>query len=114
MLVTGRSGSNPNILTNVTSVVSAGHSYTVTGWVRTSAATSGHFTVQFDCATIADEFVWVQNAVNVGNGGWTQITGTFDYTGRCTGDTVSAVNLYLEGMATGIDVYLDDVSMTQN
>jgi hypothetical protein len=114
MLVTGRSGGNPNILTNITSVVSAGHSYTVTAWVRASAATSGHFTVQFDCATIADEFVWVENAVNFGNGGWTQITGTFDNTGRCTGDTVSAVNLYLEGMATGIDVYLDDVSMTQN
>jgi hypothetical protein len=114
MLVTGRSDTNANILTNVTAVVSAGHSYTVTGWVRASAATSGHFTVQFDCATTSDNFVWVENPVNVDNSGWTQITGTFDYTDRCAGDTVSAVNLYLEGMAAGIDVYVDDVSMTQN
>ena len=48
------------------------------------------------------------------NLGWTQLTGTLDLTNACPGDTINAVNVYLEGMADTNDIYIDDVVLTQN
>jgi len=116
LVVTGRTGSNTNILQNITSVVSLGHTYALSAWVRTSAAATGHFTQQIDCATNADVFAWVPAAAVDLSTTWTQITGTVDLsaTSPCGSDTVSAINLYFEGPAAGIDVYLDDVTLTAN
>jgi hypothetical protein len=112
-LMTGRAADSA-IAQTITSVVSVGHTYTVTGWVRASAATSAHYTVKFDCATANDAYTWVENPVNVDSSGWTQITGSFTFNTQCTGDTINGISLYLEGPAANIDVYMDDVSMTLN
>ncbi|HTQ05278.1 MAG TPA: carbohydrate binding domain-containing protein [Polyangiaceae bacterium] len=118
LLVTNRTGSNLNILQDVSAVVSVGHTYAVSGWVRTSVAATGHFTVEISCANAGNSYVWLENpAVNLSNTGWTELTGTIDLTTACTSvanDTLTGVDLYLEGPAASVDVYLDDVTMTQN
>jgi hypothetical protein len=107
-------GTNVAMVTGISSVVAPGNTYAVSGWVLASEAANAHFTAQIDCATAADEYPWIPGNVAVNDVTWTYISGTLDMNNRCAGDSINAVNLYLEGPGEGVEVWLDDVVMTLN
>ena len=114
LLVSNLTGSNRTVVQYVTDVVSVDNAYTMSAWVMTSVASELHFTVQYRCANDDEEYAWVQGATAVSTGGWTELTGPVEPSGHCAGSTITSVALYLEGMAEGTDVYLDDVVLVRD
>ena len=82
--------------------------YAVSGWVRTSTAVNS--TVHLSFAKTdgsGTTYAWGASGT-ANNSGWTYISGSYTLT---VNGTLTGLFVYVEGPATGIDIYLDDVSV---
>ncbi len=85
-----------------------GATYTISGWVRISGTSSATVTVTIqktDSSNNGEPTYTNVASVTANNSGWTELSG--DYTLNVTG-TLVELNVYFEGPASGIDIYVDD------
>lgn len=108
VVATGRSDSWNGVATDVTAGVAATASYRASAWMKVSgaAADSVVLTAAVGCAGAATQFVRVGAATSAGE--WVEVSGTLAVP-NCV---VQSVVLYGEGPAAGVDLYLDDVSLS--
>ena len=95
---------------NVTSLLAAGATYQVTGWVRLVAgqpASNLKFTVQRTTGG-TDFFAQVSTPVNTTDGDWVQLQGTYSFA-----EAGSTLLLYLESDDPTSAYYLDDFTIVQ-
>jgi endo-1,4-beta-xylanase len=110
MGVATSSSTYPNLVRDISPVVTAGKKYQVSAWVS-GGATSGawiQLVDNFGCGSVSG-FTPVQPGAWVNGGTWSQITGTVDYT-ACP-SALGWAQLWVGGGA-GSTIYLDDVSLT--
>jgi len=97
--------------TDVTSVVSAGHTYNASFWVRTegAATSSVHITSALNCGG-STGYAWLANNGNIAAGSWVQLSGTVSIPADCS---LNQLQLYAEGQAADVDLYVDTVTLVQ-
>ncbi|GIX22184.1 MAG: hypothetical protein KatS3mg121_0967 [Gammaproteobacteria bacterium] len=95
---------------DLTPFMVAGVNYLAEAWVYHTGA--GDDTVRMSakigCAD-GDSFLWVDNNTAVPANTWTVLSGAFGIPLDCD---IQDVQLYFEGTAAGVNVYIDDVSVT--
>jgi glucuronoarabinoxylan endo-1,4-beta-xylanase len=103
---TGRTAAWNGPLSNITSQVQNGKTYTCSGWVRLDNATSG--TVIMTIKKVDGSGTTYTNvATGTGsNSSWVQLSGS--YALNVTG-TLTELSVYFEGPGSGVNYYLDDV-----
>ena len=108
LLIGNRTGNAPAI-TDLTSVVTKGTSYTADVWVSIGGAASANVNlteaVTCDGATT---YTWIVNPVTVNDGQWAELKGALNIP-NCT--NLSSVQLFVEGPGAGVDLYVDDVNV---
>ena len=114
LLSTARAGTGGYAAYGLTSLVQRGTTYSVSAWLlHTGAAnTTGRLAAKVECTAATappghNTYPWLQNNGAVAPNTWTQLSGNLVIP-DC--DLVD-VAIYFEGADTGIDVYLDDVSV---
>lgn len=109
LVSTNRSGNGP-IARSLLGLVEPGETYQVNFWVSIGNAESANvnMTRKFSCEG-NDEYAWVVNPTPVSDGSWVQLTGTLAVPSCSLTDAL----VYVEGPAGGIDLYIDDVSLTK-
>jgi glucuronoarabinoxylan endo-1,4-beta-xylanase len=93
---------------NVLGKMAVDQTYTVSGWIRTSTTANSdvHLTFQkTDSGGTA--YNWAASGTANSNG-WTYISGNYTLT---VNGTLTELLVYVEGPASGIDIYLDDVNV---
>jgi endo-1,4-beta-xylanase len=111
---TARAGTGGFAAYSLTSAVQRGTTYAVSAWLlhTGAAASTGRLAAKVECTAATapaghNTFPWIQNNGAVAPNTWTQLSGNLVIP-NC--DLVD-VAIYFEGTATGIDVYVDDVSV---
>ena len=102
------SGTWNGIQQNVLGKMVQDQTYAVSGWVRTSTAVNS--TVHLSFAKTdgsGTTYAWGASGT-ANNSGWTYISGSYTLT---VNGTLTGLFVYVEGPATGIDIYLDDVNV---
>jgi O-glycosyl hydrolase len=102
------SGTYNGIQQNVLGKMVQDQTYAVSGWVRTS--TTANSTVHLSFAKTdggGTTYAWGASGT-ANNSGWTYISGSYTLT---VNGTLTGLFVYVEGPATGIDIYLDDVNV---
>jgi len=102
-----------DIKNNTSEPLVPGGSYALDAWVRINGAATGNvnFTTQYACAEGGgDQYVWIGGAAATDTG-WAQITGGL--TVPAASCTLTKYFLYAEGAAAGVDILIDDVTLTQ-
>jgi arabinoxylan arabinofuranohydrolase len=105
---TGRTATWNGPLQNLTSIVQNGKTYTCSGWVRLDNATSG--TVIMTVKKVDGSGTTYTN-VTTGTGSnssWVQLSGSYALN---VSGTLTELSIYFEGPASGINYYVDDVSV---
>lgn len=106
LLSINRSGTGGFAAYNLTSVVSAGNSYAVSAWVYVDGTTA-RLARKLRCGG-ADSYSWLDNNTAVAPNTWTQLSGTLDIPADCA---LEEATIYFENVPTGVDAYIDDVSV---
>jgi hypothetical protein len=117
LLVGSRTGNAPAVV-DVTSVVTCGASYAVTFWVSVGNATTANVNLtqkvvyypNATATTATTTYGWMVNPTAVTAGSWAKLSGTLTVP-SCT--TLSQVYIYDEGPGAGIDLYVDDVTLSK-
>lgn len=109
LLVTGPS-TGP-AATVLDSVVEAGATYRVSFWVNVGKVSTApvNITRSLNCNGNTT-YLWLANHAAVANGTWTQLAGEFSIPGSCSSPKVQ---VYAEGGAANVDLYVDNVSVTK-
>lgn len=115
LYITDRPNTAQYAVYNLTASVTPGTTYTVSAQalIGGSANDTVRLAAKVECANPPDghnSFPWLQNNSNVTPGVWTEISADLVIP-DC--DLVD-VAIFLEGTSAGIDVYLDEVSVTAN
>lgn len=85
-----------------------GQTYAVSGWVRTSTSASSDVHLTFKKIDgSGTTYGWAASGT-ANNSGWTYISGSYTLT---VNGTLTELYVYVEGPISGIDIYLDDVSV---
>jgi endo-1,4-beta-xylanase len=96
---------------NLTGLVQANRTYTVSAWARVTG--SEPRTVRLasvvQCVGADATYPWLDNDTGVPANTWTELTGNLAIP-DCA--EIQQVQIFFEGTALGVDVYLDDVSVT--
>jgi len=110
LVSTGRTGNGP-VARSLMGIVQPGKTYQVSFWVSigNAAGASVNLTRKFSCQGLADSYSWVVNPTAVTSGGWVQLSGSFTVP-SCT---LTDALIYAEGPGAGIDLYVDDVTLSQ-
>ena len=116
MLVAGRTATWHGVATDLlgaglTTPVQEGVSYHLTAWVRISGAPTD--TVGLTGVVTCDgntTYPWLVGGT-VSNSGWTELSG--DFTAPTCVTSLSEFRLAVNTAAAGVDIYLDDVSISQ-
>jgi hypothetical protein len=106
---------------DITALVGPGQTYTGSAWAMIGSPDAGadggisaaepiDLTAKILCNGNATATYLQIGAVTATATTWTQISGTFS-TPSCTTCPISLVEVYVEGPAAGIDLYVDDVSI---
>lgn len=88
-----------------------GGTYDVSMWASTgSGSTDVRVTRSLECLPAdGGRWMWVVGDTEITDSAWTELAGTFTIPEDCDSPTFQ---IYLEGNAADVDVYLDDVSVT--
>ncbi|MFG2044906.1 endo-1,4-beta-xylanase [Dactylosporangium sp. NPDC048998] len=110
--VTGRTANWNGPATSATDLFRAGATYSVTGWVKLPAGTSGstgiHFSVQRTPADgSGDSYDWIGDSTPTTASTWVKIGGSYTFPAG-----QSAATLYVEAEGATTAFLLDDVSVT--
>lgn len=110
LVSTGRTGNGP-VARSLMGVVEPGKTYEVSFWVSIGNAASAdvNLTRKFSCQGEADSYSWVVSPTAVTTGGWVQLTGTL----AVPSCTLTDALIYAEGPGAGVDLYVDDVTLSQ-
>ncbi|HKO94962.1 MAG TPA: endo-1,4-beta-xylanase, partial [Polyangiaceae bacterium] len=108
--VTNRTATFNGIATSLLGLATPGRTYGVRGFAQVGniASAGVRFTLQAQCSGAGQTFTTAASATAT-NGTWVELTGALTVP-NCT---LTTANLYLEGPAAGIDLYLDDVSVRE-
>ncbi len=104
---TGRAGTGGFAVYGLTSVVQANTTYAVSAWVRLDGSTA-RLVGKYRCAGGSDQYSWLQDHTTLAANTWTELTGNLVIPSDCT---VEDAIIYFENVPTGVDVFLDDVSV---
>ncbi len=102
-----------DIMNNTSEPLVPGGSYALDAWVRINGAATGNvnFTTQHACAEGGGDQYTGIGATAATDTGWAQITGGLTVPpATCT---LTKYFLYAEGAAAGVDILIDDVTLTQ-
>ncbi|HYD40393.1 MAG TPA: endo-1,4-beta-xylanase [Anaeromyxobacter sp.] len=110
LVSTGRTGNGP-VARSLMGIVEPGKTYQVSFWVSVGNAASAdvNLTRKFSCQGQSDSYSWVVNPTAVTSGGWVQLSGTL----AVPSCTLTDALIYAEGPGAGIDLYVDDVTLSQ-
>jgi glucuronoarabinoxylan endo-1,4-beta-xylanase len=108
--VTGRTATWQGIAQGFTSKVEIGKTYQVSAWVKLDNATSDSADLSFKMTDESGTHYSPFAYGTVNNTGWTQITGK--YTVKSNG-LLMLLDLYVEGPASGVNFYVDDLSFKE-
>ena len=108
LLIGNRTGNAPAI-TNLTSVVTKGASYSTSFWVSIGGAASANvnLTQKVTCDGVTS-YSWFVNPVTINDGQWVELKGTLNIP---TCANLSEVSIFAEGPGAGVDMYVDDVNV---
>ena len=109
LLFSNRVGNGP-IARSLLGIVQPGKSYQVSMWTSIGGASSAsvNMTQAIGCDG-TDSYSWLVNPVTVTDGAWVKLTGTLNVP-NCN---LTNLLVYLEGPDTGVDMYVDDVVVTE-
>lgn len=98
---------------NLTSLVEPGTSYAVSAQALHTGTVNDTLTMTYKlaCAGEDDVYSQLQSAADVAPDTWTELSGNMDVPAGCD---VNEARIYFEGTTTGVDVYLDEVSVLVN
>jgi len=108
LLIGNRTGNAPAV-TDLSQVVTKGASYSASFWVSIGNAASANvnLTQKVTCDGVTS-YSWFVNPVTVNDGQWVELKGTLNIP-NCT--NLSEVQIFAEGPAAGVDMYVDDVNV---
>ena len=108
LLHTGRTATWNGPLQNLTSKVQSGKTYACSGWVRLDNTASASIIMTIK-KTDGGGTTYTNVATGTGsNSSWVQLSGNYTLT---VSGTLTELSIYFEGPASGINYYLDDVSV---
>ncbi|WP_312029646.1 carbohydrate-binding protein [Paenibacillus sedimenti] len=108
LLSTGRTATWNGPIQNITSKVQSGNTYTCSGWVRLDNAASDSIIMTIKKVDSSGTS-YTNVATGTGsNSSWAQLSG--NYTLNVTG-TLTELGIYFEGLNSGTNFYIDDVSV---
>jgi endo-1,4-beta-xylanase len=89
-----------------------GATYAVTFWVSIGKVANAPINVtrKLTCSS-STTYQWVANHSSVPSNSWTQLSGSFAIDAGCASP---ALEVYAEGTATNVDLYVDDVKITKS
>jgi GH35 family endo-1,4-beta-xylanase len=108
LLIGNRTGNAPAVA-DLSQVVTKGASYNVSFWVSIGGAASAN--VNLTQKIVCDgqtSYSWFVNPTTVTDGQWTELKGTLNVP-NCS--NLSEVQIFAEGPAAGVDMYVDDVNV---
>lgn len=109
--LTGRTGNSP-IARNLMGIVEPGKSYQVVAWTSIDspddASANVNLTSKVQCSGDSATYSWLASPVAVADGGWVKLAGMLNVPACSLADLV----VYAEGPGAGIDLYVDDVSVS--
>jgi GH35 family endo-1,4-beta-xylanase len=110
LLSTNRTGNGP-VARSLMGLIEPNKSYQLSMWVSIgNAATANvNITRKFTCQGQADSYSWVVNPTAVADGSWVKLSGTL----AVPDCTLTDALIYAEGPGAGVDIYVDDVSLTK-
>jgi hypothetical protein len=99
----------PDSTTGFKGTVQVGYRYDVSGWVKIAGAASAPVYWQLNIPDDSDNHYLQGNPVTAASTGWVEVKGSFTptITGALTGS-----EMVLSGAPVGVDIYLDDVTIT--
>ncbi|HYP75861.1 MAG TPA: endo-1,4-beta-xylanase [Polyangiaceae bacterium] len=108
LLIGNRTGNAPAV-TDLTSVVTKGASYTASFWASIGGAASANvnLTQKVTCDGVTS-YSWFVNPVTINDGQWVELKGTLNIP---TCANLSEFQIFAEGPAAGVDLYVDDVNV---
>jgi len=97
-------------VTDLTSVVTKGASYSASFWVSIGNAASANvnLTQKVTCDGVTS-YSWFANPVTINDGQWVELKGTLNIP---TCANLSEFQIFAEGPAAGVDMYVDDVNVS--
>lgn len=109
LLTTARTGTNSPSATDITAILSAGNSYKLSMWVTIGGAASdtARMVLHTNCGG-TNSYDWVKGNTTVTEGTWVLLEGTWTIAASCV---LQKAELYIEGPAAAVDVYIDDASV---
>lgn len=109
LLVTGP-GTGP-AATSLDAVVVAGATYNVRFWVNVSKVSTAQVNITRSLTCNGSvSYLWLDNEPAVTSGVWTELAGSFSVPTSCGSPRLQ---VYAEGGGANVDLYVDDVSVTQ-
>jgi GH35 family endo-1,4-beta-xylanase len=108
LLIGSRTGNAPAVA-DLSQVVTKGASYNVSFWVSIGGAASAN--VNLTQKVVCDgqtSYSWFVNPTTVNDGQWVELKGTLNIP-NC--NNLSEVQIFAEGPAAGVDLYVDDVNV---
>lgn len=111
LLAANRPNANQFAVYNLTGLVESNRTYSVSAWTRITGTEPG--TVRLasvvQCVGADATYPWLDNDTAVPANTWTELSGNLAIP-DCA--EIQQVQIFFEGTALGVDVYLDDVSVT--
>ncbi|MEN8907397.1 MAG: carbohydrate binding domain-containing protein [Clostridiales bacterium] len=106
-LSTNRTSTWMGIKQSVLDKMSAGETYNISAWVRTSGTDDNvQISVEQNDGDGTQYIAVASGTAN--NSGWTELSGTFTFNPN---GVVTVLDVYIEGPEAGIDIYVDDASV---
>jgi hypothetical protein len=106
-VATGRTSTWMGLKQSLLDKMANGETYTISGWVKTTGtADEVKISVEQSDAN-GTQYISVASGT-ASNSGWVELSGTF--TLNATG-TLTVLDVYFEGPAAGVDIYVDDASV---
>ncbi|TVZ38845.1 GH35 family endo-1,4-beta-xylanase [Alteromonadaceae bacterium 2753L.S.0a.02] len=111
LLLTDRSGEGSPAATSLMSVLSANTTYNLSLAVTTAGAETSpaRAVLKTSCEGEDDQYSWVANTSSIVEGEWTVLSGEI----AVPDCTLTDLLLYVEGPGAGVDLYLDNVIITE-
>jgi endo-1,4-beta-xylanase len=111
LVVSNRSAGAGTAAYDLTSAVSAGTTYLTSFFVTIGGAATApvNVTSKVTCAGEGAVYSWVSNSSAVSDGVWTDLAGPL----ALPDCELTEVQIYVEGPPEGVDLYVDDVSVSQ-
>ncbi len=110
LVSTNRTGNGP-VARSLMGLVTPGKTYQVSFWVSVGNAASANvnLTRKLQCQGESASYSWVANPTAVTEGSWVKLIGTLAVPNCTLADAL----IYAEGPGAGVDVYVDDVTLSQ-